>query len=150
MKHNSDRHSIFRQTFLNLMRAQLAEDRDSDVHCWYISGSRGVMFKVTLSSHGYTVVGKGTVFAWVTDLRHEELVYRHIQDIQGKFVLVCLGSIDLETPYSHNPGVDIVHMMLLAYGGLSLPTPKLSASKAELLIQAATSFGAIHRRGVSQ
>ena len=148
--HNGGRHNISRQTFLNLMRTQLAEDLDTDVHCWYLSGSRGVMFKVTLSSHGYTVVGKGTVFAWLTDLRHEELVYRHIQNIQGQFVPVCLGGIDLEIPYSYNPGTELVHMMFLAYAGSSLRAPGLPASKAELLTQAAISIGAIHRRGVSQ
>jgi hypothetical protein len=46
-------------------------------------GARGALFKITLASHGYTFVGKGTVEAFVPDLRHEGQVYERLE---GKLV----------------------------------------------------------------
>ncbi|RMJ05329.1 hypothetical protein CDV36_013998, partial [Fusarium kuroshium] len=79
-------------------------------------GDTGALFKLTLGRYGYTFVGKGTFAAAVTRLQHEADVYSHLEPMQGHFVPVCLGSIDLETPY---PLVlaDIVHMLLMSWVG---------------------------------
>ncbi|KAJ3454650.1 hypothetical protein MRS44_013250 [Fusarium solani] len=79
-------------------------------------GDTGALFKLTLGCYGYTFVGKGTFAAAVTRLQHEADVYSHLEPMQGHFVPVCLGSIDLETPY---PLVlaDIVHMLLMSWVG---------------------------------
>jgi hypothetical protein len=79
-------------------------------------GDTGALFKLTLGCYGYTFVGKGTFAAAVTRLQHEANVYSRLEPLQGHFVPVCLGSIDLETPY---PLVlaDIVHMLLMSWVG---------------------------------
>jgi len=79
---------------------------------------------VTLTSHGYTVVGKGTVLAFVKDLRHEAEVYRRLTILQGIHVPLCLGSIDLDTPYYYGAGICIVHLMLLSWAGKCLDGSK--------------------------
>ena len=70
------RHRIDRDTFLPLLRKQLHETMDKVCQPLGIQGARGALFKVTLASHGYTIVAKGTVRAFVKDLQHEADVYR--------------------------------------------------------------------------
>jgi len=91
-----------------------------------MQGARGALFKVTLTSHGYTVMGKGTVLAFVKDLRHEAEVYRRLTTVQGVHVPICLGSIDLDEPYYYDAGIRIVHLMLLSWGGECLDGTKTS------------------------
>ncbi|EXK23518.1 hypothetical protein FOMG_19712 [Fusarium oxysporum f. sp. melonis 26406] len=84
-------------------------------------GDTGALFKLTLGCYGYTFVGKGTFAAAVTRLQHEANVYSRLEPLQGHFVPVCLGSIDLETPY---PLVlaDIVHILLMSWVGDTMVT----------------------------
>lgn len=72
-----------RLDFSCLLREQLANDRGHVTDCepLWINGSRGAMFKVTLTSHGYTVIAKGVMLHDVPHLRHEAKVYRHLRDI---------------------------------------------------------------------
>ena len=72
---------------------------------------------VTLTSHGYTVVGKGTILAFVKDLRHEAEVYRRLTTLQGVHVPIYLSSVDLDSPYYYGAGICIVHLMLLSWAG---------------------------------
>ncbi|KAG4024915.1 hypothetical protein MFRU_090g00020 [Monilinia fructicola] len=116
-KHNSNEHRINCQTFLTLLHQQLRQDRDRDCRPLGIQGARGALFKVTLTSYGYTVVAKGTVAAFVQDLQHESRVYRRLRPVQGVCVPICLGSIDLVHPYYYEIGVLIVHMMILSWAG---------------------------------
>jgi hypothetical protein len=41
------------------------------------------VFRVILSFHGYTMVAKGTVLAFVPDLRHEVKVYHQLRGSKG-------------------------------------------------------------------
>ncbi|CAG8981850.1 hypothetical protein HYALB_00014002 [Hymenoscyphus albidus] len=50
---------------------------------------------MTLESYGYTFVAKGTVTAFTAKLKHEGLVYRHLDEVQGKLIPVYLGNISL-------------------------------------------------------
>ena len=75
------RHAIDQHKFLHLMQKQLGKDLDTDSKNLYAQGSRGALFKVTLTSHGYTVAGKGTIRAFRSYLRHEASVYRRLQPI---------------------------------------------------------------------
>ena len=113
-KWDSFRHTITRHTFLRLIQKQLGQDRDNDVEPWHVNGSRGMMFTVTLRSHGYTVAAKATTYPWVTDLRHEESVYNHLHELQGTHIPVCLGNIDLKKPCPYTARCILVHMMFLA------------------------------------
>jgi serine/threonine protein kinase len=65
-------------------------------------------------------VGKGTVEAFVQDLRHEGKMYGRLADVQGSAIPVCLGNMDLDRIYYLDVGVRIVHMLYMAWGGESL------------------------------
>ena len=112
-------HNLDSQDFLWLIQEQLSKNRDADCYPLWVQGARGAMFKVTLASHGYTVAAKATVFAFVTDLKHEQAVYECLRMLQGTYVPVCLGGVDLLKPYYHR-GVQLVHMMFMAWGGKAL------------------------------
>ena len=105
-------------TFRRLVRKQLAEDRRHDADCTplYIQGARGALFKIRLSSHGYTFVAKGMEADKVAYLQHEERVYSRMGEIQGRHVPVCMGAIDLKLPYYYNSGV-YVRMLFLSWAG---------------------------------
>jgi hypothetical protein len=108
------------------------------------------MFKVTLTSHGYTVAAKGTVLAFVQDLKYESKVYDRLRSVQGHYVPVCLGNIDLKRPYFYDVGVRIVHMMLLSWAGEQFDRIDRSSINNRRLLRedAARSIRAIHNLGV--
>ncbi|KAH8768365.1 hypothetical protein F5883DRAFT_554449 [Diaporthe sp. PMI_573] len=49
-------------------------------------------------------------------LSKEYMVYDHIRGIQGRFVPVCLGGIDLELPWYYDSGV-FERFLFLSYAG---------------------------------
>ncbi|KAK3942660.1 hypothetical protein QBC46DRAFT_425807 [Diplogelasinospora grovesii] len=62
---NFDNHGpthIALDNFLQLLRVQLVTDRGKDADCCplYLAGSTGSLFKIRLSTHGYTFVAKGS------------------------------------------------------------------------------------------
>ena len=73
--------------------------------------------KMTLASHGYTFVGKGTVPVFVRELKHEGRMYQTLERIQGVSVPMYLGNIDLIHRYFYDVGVWIVHMLLISWPG---------------------------------
>ena len=98
---------ILPSTFLSLIRIQLANDRGGSANCQgalYIQGSRGALFEVRLSSHGYTLVAKWMKEVHRKHLLHESQVYRQLRSIQGSSIPVCLGKVDLELPYYYDTG----------------------------------------------
>ena len=99
------------------MQQQLQENLDHWCEPLGKQGARGALFKLTLVSHGYTFVGKGTVKAFVPDLKHEGKVYRQLARCQGKLIPVYLGNINLAKRYFLAPGVEIIHMLLMSWGG---------------------------------
>ena len=111
-------HALGRKSLAKLMSRQLAQDPDSGCEPLRKQGARGALFRLTLESHGYTFVAKGTVTAFEAKLKHEGLVYRHCE-AQGEFapVPVYLGNISLTRPYFLDLGVRIVHMLLMSWGG---------------------------------
>lgn len=78
------------------------------------------MFKLILASYGYTVVGKGTVKAFVPDLRLEHQFYDRLRSVQGSIVPVCMGNIDCVYPYYYHFATEIIHFLLLSWAGESL------------------------------
>ncbi|KAG5781817.1 hypothetical protein H9Q73_004542 [Fusarium xylarioides] len=106
-------------------------------------GETGALFKLSLRRFGYTFVGKGTFAAAVKRLQHEAEVYTRIEPLQGHFVPVCLGSIDLDTPFPL-AAADIVHMLLMSWAGEALTVaddflPELSQFQGLL-----RTYGVIH------
>ncbi|PGH29215.1 hypothetical protein GX50_08050 [[Emmonsia] crescens] len=133
--------------FLDLVRNQLATDRGYDADCCplYKAGSYGALFKVRLSSHGFTLVAKGATNEHILPLLHERGIYNKLRVVQGIHVPVCLGVVKLEPkyPYYYNGG-RYTHMLLLSWAGepiarcLSPSTPAMVAC----------SLRAIHQQGV--
>ncbi|KAI4193051.1 MAG: hypothetical protein LQ346_004017 [Caloplaca aetnensis] len=85
-----------------------------------IYGSRCMMFKVSTAAYGYTFIAKGTIGGFIPHLQHEAQVYHRLRKLQGHDIPVYLGNIDLAKPILDFGGVEIVHMLLLAYGGKRL------------------------------
>ena len=145
---NSDDHGqkhINRLEFLRLIRSQLATDRGRDADCapLYLSGSRGSLFKVRLSSHGYTLVAKGMESLDRALLQHENKMYDRLGAIQGKHVPVCLGRVNLVLPYHYDSGV-YVHFMFLSWAGQPLFRYVNQAKKAGI-VDAVTAYREMHK-----
>ena len=81
-----------------------------------MKGSRGALFKVRLSSHGYTLVAKGTEEGQCKYLVHESKVYDHLRPIQGSCIPVSLGIVNLKLPYYYDAGV-YTSMLFLSWAG---------------------------------
>ncbi|KAJ3562288.1 hypothetical protein NPX13_g8620 [Xylaria arbuscula] len=139
------RQHISLSEFQRLIRAQLARDRGSDADAMplYLSGSVGALFKVRLSSHGYTLVAKGVEHARLTRLQHEKKVYDRLRTIQGKYVPVCLGNVDLVLPYYYDGGV-YKHFLFLGWAGRPLFDLHSEADKAAIVDTVSAGFKAIH------
>ncbi|KAI1325811.1 hypothetical protein F5Y16DRAFT_411211 [Xylariaceae sp. FL0255] len=107
--------------FQRLVRLQLAKDRgpDADAVPLYLSGAVGALFKVRLSTHGYTLVAKGVEEDHYGRLQHEKQVYGQLRTVQGQHVPVCLGIVDLVLPYYYDGGV-YIHFLFLSWAGRPL------------------------------
>ena len=119
-------------TLYTLLRIQLDWDMDHNYTPLDIQGARGALFKLTLASHGYTFVGKGTVRAFVPDLRHEGRIHRQLRTLQGTSVPVCLGNIDCIYPYDLDIDVEIIHFLLLSWAGVALDWVEYAARQKEV------------------
>ena len=115
-----------------------------------MQGARGALFRVTLMSHGYTVVGKGTITAYIKDLRHEAEVYRRLVALQAIHIPICLGSIDLDEPFYYDDGVRIMHFMLLSWAGECLDESKTTSGtdRQTWISELVCAVNAIHQAGV--
>ncbi|KAL8938559.1 MAG: hypothetical protein Q9216_003827 [Gyalolechia sp. 2 TL-2023] len=110
------KHAITRSTFARLLRQQLVKDRDNYCLDLQHQGATGRLFKLTLASHGYTFVGKGTTSDFIMDSKREARVYQHLKARQGKTIPVYLGNIDLVIPWL-GWGMEIIHMLLMSFAG---------------------------------
>ena len=110
------KHLLNRRQFSAMVQQQLAVTLDRNVKDFNIQGSWGALFQITLASHGYTFVGKGTRDVFIPDLIHEGRIYTRLESIQGDLIPVYLGNIDLVRPWL-DPGVRIIHMLLMSWGG---------------------------------
>ncbi|PHH50538.1 hypothetical protein CFIMG_007398RA00001 [Ceratocystis fimbriata CBS 114723] len=136
---------ISQQEFLSLVRDQLAVDLGDNADCipLYLSGARGSIFKVRLSSHGYTLVAKGVQKVDVALLSHEEDVYDHIRNLQGIFVPVCLGIVDLIEHYYYDGGI-FTHFLFMSYAGQ--PAFKfMEKAKGDAANEIIAAFSALHQ-----
>ncbi|KAL9593276.1 MAG: hypothetical protein Q9219_007620 [cf. Caloplaca sp. 3 TL-2023] len=133
----SSRHLIGAKKFTTLVRTQLGTALSKNCTNLQINGARGMLFRVTLESHGYVLVGKGTIEVFIPDLEHEARVYKRLRTLQGTRIPVYLGSIDLILKW-WEPGICIQHMLLMSYGGSSIGSlepelkPQVSDFESEL------------------
>ncbi|KAL9026984.1 MAG: hypothetical protein Q9196_004432 [Gyalolechia fulgens] len=113
-------HLIDREKFRILVQDQLSQTLDDYITDLRISGARGMLFQITLASHGYVFVGKGTVDVFVSDLKHEGRMYERLDSLQGTDIPVYLGNVDLVKLKWYDYCLCVVHMMLLSYAGEQL------------------------------
>ncbi|MCJ1359640.1 MAG: hypothetical protein MMC33_009642 [Icmadophila ericetorum] len=111
------KHRINREQFAELVRKQLEETLDVNCEPLDIQGSRGALFRIRLASHGYVFVAKGTVRRFRRHIKHEGAIYKHLESLQGTAIPVYLGNIDLVDPYPYDFQVEIIHMLLMSWGG---------------------------------
>ena len=144
-------HRLDGETFRTLLSEQMQWNRIEVCSPLGMQGARGALFKMTLPSHGYTVVAKGTISAFVQDLRHEADVYRRLTSIQGVHIPIFLGNIDLQKPFRYDVAVRIVHMMLLAWSGERLSESKAfgSMDKSVCKLDLMRGINAMHAAGIS-
>ncbi|KAI7908759.1 hypothetical protein M0657_012147 [Pyricularia oryzae] len=147
------RHPIAHAEFLELLLEQLERSLDDGITPLAQGGARGVLFKVSLLKYGYTFVSKGTVKAFVKDLKHEAAVYERLQPIQGTYVPVFLGIVDLRLMnrvYYYDHRVYVIHMTFLSWGGCEFDATRLVGGGEEHLKgKAMQSLRAIHQLGVA-
>jgi hypothetical protein len=107
--------------FLDLVQRQVSEADGPSVDCLPLDlcGSMGTLFKVTLSSYGYTVVAKGVVEDNSLRLCREGRMYSQLKEIQGSCIPVYLGIAKLDLPYMYKGGA-FTHFMFLSWAGLPL------------------------------
>jgi hypothetical protein len=141
------RHALDQKTLARLIRYQLKENPDG---CQPLGqqGTRGALFKLTLESHGYTFVAKGSVEAFVPKLKHEGCVYRYLFGSQGELIPVYLGNISLANPYFLDFGVRIVHMLLMSWAGEEAQKDLISRMGADIDLETARAAAILRDRGV--
>ncbi|EXL63843.1 hypothetical protein FOPG_19885 [Fusarium oxysporum f. sp. conglutinans race 2 54008] len=146
------RHPVNHEEWLRLLWKQLKQSLDDGIRPLGEGGARGVLFQVTLLAHGYTFVSKGTVRAFIKDLEHEAAVYKRLKPIQGVYVPVFLGAIDLRSMnkvYYYDHRVYVVHMTFLSWGGCSINRAQgIGDMDRSLEDEAVRSLRAMHREGV--
>jgi tRNA A-37 threonylcarbamoyl transferase component Bud32 len=132
-------------TFLRLIRIQLAKDRGRDADCkpLYIKGSRRALFKIRLYSHGYTLVAK-----WMEELDRDHLlqertVYSQLCEVQGSYIPVCLGTVDLALPYYYDFGI-YVSMLFLSWAGRPVSQYLNPENEGHILQKATAALQALH------
>lgn len=114
------KHQIDAMTLVQLLREQFTKDLVAGLDDTGIHGARGVVFKVTLLSHGYTMLAKCTTRSLKKYLKHEVSIYDTLRSIQGIHIPVCLGSFDLARRFWFCGLHRMAHMMLLSYAGIAL------------------------------
>lgn len=126
-KSDNGTHPISKSMVAELLEMQLNDDIDEGCKALNIVGTSGALFKMTLTSYGYTFVGKGTIKTKVHRLQHEAKVYEYLNKFQGTQIPVCLGSVNLNKPFYMNRLDEIVHFLLLSWGGKDMQEAKPSS-----------------------
>ncbi|KAI1844864.1 hypothetical protein JX265_014107 [Neoarthrinium moseri] len=128
---------IGRLKFLRLVKAQLDNDRGADADCAPLYASRlvGSLFKVCLSSHGYTVV--------IPRLQHEQNIYSLFRAVQGENVPVCLGMMDVALALYCDGGT-YEHLLLLSWAGRPVSDDFNQLDQARLTAGITESYTKVH------
>lgn len=147
-EHGRTVHRISKDNFHEMMGEQLSRTLDTNFEPCGRAGSRGVPFKATLASHGYTVIAKCTPADFVSDLKHEADVYKRLHPIQGRYVPAYLGSLDLLQPYYFEGIAKLVHVMFLEYVGIPIYRHWAALDQQHVVRQVEQCMKAIHQLNV--
>ncbi|KAG6235976.1 hypothetical protein E4U24_007989 [Claviceps purpurea] len=151
------RHPVDHAEWLRLLREQFKKSIDVGITYQVVVGARGALFKVTLLAYGYTFISKGTVSGHIQHLEHEARVYERLKPIQGRYVPVFLGTIDLRTmdkDYWIYFETKVVHMMFVSWGGILFHIHKDGMDPLETLHdvpwvdEGVRALKAVHNEGV--
>ncbi|CAK7227419.1 hypothetical protein SCUCBS95973_006536 [Sporothrix curviconia] len=122
-----DQHPLTAADVCALVTAQLADNMDKDCECldlWGCYGRHGVLFKITVTGFGYTLVAKGVQGVHRRILEREADVYHALAardaNVQGRLVPVFLGLVDLSRPVPLHSCASVARLMLLSYAGPTL------------------------------
>lgn len=132
----TDKHGISADEMVKLVNEQLNHNVDNHCDLFARSGQSGQPFEIRCISHGYVIVGKGTVpWLWPKVAREAEF-YQALQSVQGSAVPVFLETIDLKMSYWLAATGPVEHMLLIAWGGEPLSeeqekTPDMSKAVRE-------------------
>ena len=139
-------HAISAAQLRELLLAQIQKTMNTNIEPLGIQGARGAIFKLTLESHGYTMIGKGTPPHYVPDLRKEKTVYDRLHEIQGTVIPVCLGAIDSPRRYFYDVDVPIFHWLLMSFAGRSLQLAEFEAHRPSVkaMWQKLKQYGIVH------
>jgi hypothetical protein len=85
-----------RSVATKIVTDQVVKDRDTKCETMGHAGSRGVPFKITLASHGYTVVAKDTPIRLSRHLDHEAQTYNHLKAVQGSIFRCSWARLSFE------------------------------------------------------
>ncbi|KAG6250321.1 hypothetical protein E4U49_007979 [Claviceps purpurea] len=150
-----NRHPVDHTEWLRLLQDQFKQSLDEGITHQSIVGARGTLFKVTLLAYGYTFVSKGTVSGYIKHLEHEARVYEQLKPIQGQYVPVFLGAMDLRTmdkDYWISYETYVVHMMFMSWGGFRLESNKMAQlgvlRELAWVDEGVESLHAVHKQGV--
>ncbi|KAH6658643.1 hypothetical protein BKA67DRAFT_512165 [Truncatella angustata] len=147
-----EHHPVDHAEWIRLLWKQLEQSLDDGITPLGNGGARSVLFRVTLLTYGYTFVSKGTVQAFVKDLENEAAVYQRLRPVQGVYVPVFLGAIDLRSMskiYYYDCRVYVVHMTFLSWGGFGVSQSVNGGDRLKSLQdEAIRALQAIHQEGV--
>ncbi|KAL1888925.1 hypothetical protein Cpir12675_005988 [Ceratocystis pirilliformis] len=146
----SSHHPVSYQKWSQLLKKQIDEHLYHGIEDLWISGPFTGLFAVTLLGCGYKFVGKGTPKSNADRFENEAYVYHRLEPIQGTFVPVYLGQIDLckmDRDFPHRSGHTLGFMMFLSWAGDRLNV----SNKAYWSLKdgGVKSMRAIHEQGVT-
>ncbi|DAA77897.1 TPA_exp: Uncharacterized protein A8136_5600 [Trichophyton benhamiae CBS 112371] len=143
------RHAIDDFQFRKLVREQIEGPKGPwGCESMHRHGTSGALFWVTTFPYGYTLVAKAMPIETVRRAIHEENIYQQLYRIQGEYVPVCLGSIDIASgPLWYDGIFPVVHLLFLSHVGKSIVSHAQEKNRVSLFIPSAReALQAIHRQ----
>lgn len=139
-------HLISLQETHTLLQQQLAKNQDEGCTPLTLGteagklhpGDKHMIFRITLTSHGYSFIGKGTQSRSSYRLLAELNVHKALKHLQGRKIPVFLGEIypqpawQVKDPDHENSEMEIVHMLLMSYGGKGISLEQMERYRDEI------------------
>ncbi|KAM5475384.1 hypothetical protein MauCBS54593_001072 [Microsporum audouinii] len=139
-------HAINDSEFRELVREQIVGGRGPwGCESMHRHGTSGALFWLVTFPYGYTLVAKAMPIETVKRAVYEEKIYQHLHMIQGTYIPVCLGSIDISSrPLWYDGIFQVVHLLLLSHVGKLVKLHAGLNKVKDLIPSACESLHAIH------
>ncbi|PLB40420.1 uncharacterized protein BDW47DRAFT_101086 [Aspergillus candidus] len=124
-QNDPSRHPFSAEDLIISLKSQVDENIDRCIPVG-VCGSYGAPFKLTCTTYGYTVIGKGTTSGLWKAVSREAQAYQLLRKVQGSAVPVFLGTIDLAKIYFLHGAGQIRHMLVMGWGGESTARMELT------------------------